>query len=243
MKKIALTLASASVWGTVTAYADSDLFSSIQYWVGTGQNEAAFEIDWNDGSADSAMVWGYRWDGTATGEQMLDAIAAADPRLYAEVSTPDEFGSGLGTALYGLGYHASGDQNFQLSPSLNFNSDHLAYADAGGVNSARTPVAAGDLWEEGWFSLGYWSYWASTDSQLSPSDPTDWANGWQYSGVGMSSRDLENGDVDGWDFSFFDGSGDSNPAIPVPAQPVPEPSAWAMMSLGGFGMIYFRRKS
>ena len=39
----------------------------IQLWAGTGANEAAMVIDWNDGKSDESLVWGYRWDGSATG--------------------------------------------------------------------------------------------------------------------------------------------------------------------------------
>jgi hypothetical protein len=154
------------------------------------------------------------------------------------VSEPTEYG----TALFGLGYHASGDQNFQLSPELSFNSEHLAYTDYDGVDDYRTAVDAGDQWQEGWYDVGYWSYWISTDSQLSLADSTsDWDNAWEYSPTGMTERDLENGDVDGWDFSFYDGSGDSAPGIPSPAIPVPEPTVWAMAALGGLGMIYRKK--
>ncbi len=50
-------------------------FSDIQYWVGTGSNQAAFVVQWNDSKIPDALVWGFRWDGNATGEDMLKAIA------------------------------------------------------------------------------------------------------------------------------------------------------------------------
>ena len=52
-------------------------FSDIVYWVGTGSNEAVLAVNW----ADTALAWGYRWTGTATVEDMLNGIAAADPRF------------------------------------------------------------------------------------------------------------------------------------------------------------------
>src|SRR5271156_2792806 len=58
----------------------------IQLWTGSGTNEAALVIEWNAPLifnyttapaplANKTMVWGYRFNGTATGTQMLQAIA------------------------------------------------------------------------------------------------------------------------------------------------------------------------
>lgn len=52
-------------------------FSEILFWVGEGTNEAVMAVNW----ADTALAWGYRWNGTATVADMMDAIAAADPRF------------------------------------------------------------------------------------------------------------------------------------------------------------------
>ena len=51
--------------------------SDILYWVGTGSNQAILAVNW----ADTALAWGFRWNGTATVSDMMDAIATADPRL------------------------------------------------------------------------------------------------------------------------------------------------------------------
>ena len=52
-------------------------FSDILYWVGTGSNEAVLAVNW----ADTALAWGYRWNGTATVATMMADIAAADTRF------------------------------------------------------------------------------------------------------------------------------------------------------------------
>ena len=52
-------------------------FSDILYWVGEGSNEAVMAVNW----ADTALAWGYRWNGTATVADMMADIAAADPRF------------------------------------------------------------------------------------------------------------------------------------------------------------------
>lgn len=57
----------------------------------------------------------------------------------------------------------------------------------------RTDAAA-QRWNAGWYA-GYWSYW------VGGVDSDDFS----YSGLGMTSRKLNNGDVDGWKYQFLDG--------------------------------------
>lgn len=52
-------------------------FSDILFWVGEGDNETVMAVNW----ADTALAWGYRWNGTATVADMMADIAAADPRF------------------------------------------------------------------------------------------------------------------------------------------------------------------
>ena len=54
-------------------------FENIQYWVGSGSDSAVFIV--NFGIPDTAFAWGYLFNGTATVQQMTDALSAADPRL------------------------------------------------------------------------------------------------------------------------------------------------------------------
>lgn len=51
--------------------------SDILYWVGTGANEVVMAVNW----ADTALAWGYRFDGEKTVSDMMDDIAEADPRF------------------------------------------------------------------------------------------------------------------------------------------------------------------
>ena len=43
----------------------------IENWTGEGENKAALAIQWNAEGETNALVWGYRWDGEATGEKIL----------------------------------------------------------------------------------------------------------------------------------------------------------------------------
>ena len=58
--------------------------SEIQYWVGSGSNEALFIVNWCEPA--TALAWGYRFnDESVLVSTMLADIAAADPRFsYSE---------------------------------------------------------------------------------------------------------------------------------------------------------------
>ena len=220
MKIVAVVaLASASMLASASA---QDLFSTIQNWTGSGANEAGLVIDWYNGTTSEALMWGYRWNGSATGEQMFDAIVAADPRLFAEES---DFYTGFGTIVFGIGYAATGDEPIQLSPPLSFNSQNLAFADSyDAENDNRTAVNAGDLWSEGWDDA-YWALYTSTDTRLSV-DESDW----DFGDSGITDTTLANGDFLG--YIYAPGFDSPNPSDFVPAAPVPEPTAWALLGLG-----------
>ena len=51
--------------------------SDILYWVGEGSNQAVMAVNWPD----TALAWGYRWNGTKSVSDMMADIAAADPRF------------------------------------------------------------------------------------------------------------------------------------------------------------------
>lgn len=73
--------------------AESDFsFKDIEFWVGEGENEAALVVQWNDDRETSALVWGYRWDGDAYGDDLVKAVAEADPRFYALLGGPTSMG-------------------------------------------------------------------------------------------------------------------------------------------------------
>ena len=55
--------------------------SDIQYWIGTGSNEAILVVSWDEASPAQSLAWGYRWNGSITAADMLTAIDNADTRL------------------------------------------------------------------------------------------------------------------------------------------------------------------
>jgi hypothetical protein len=165
-------------------------FDDIVYWVGTGTNEAAFVVQWNDSKNPDALVWGFRWNGTATGEDMLKAIAKTDKRFFTLLYQGTQFGSAVG----GLGFDLDGQGSVGLYN--NGNVTYPLYPVDGIINTTAydfdnyTAIDANDHWCSAWYT-GYWSYWVK--------DPTDADFG--YSGLGASSRELVNGSWDVWNFN------------------------------------------
>ncbi|WP_265132372.1 DUF5074 domain-containing protein [Chryseobacterium oranimense] len=165
-------------------------FSDIQYWVGSGTNEAAFVVQWNDSKNPDALVWGFRWNGNATGEDMLRAIAQADHRFFTLLYPGTQFG----TAIGGFGFDLNGQNTNALYK--NGNTTYPLYPVSGVLNTSAydfddyTAADAGDHWGSGWYN-SYWSYWVK--------DPSDADFG--YSGVGATSRVLQNGSWDVWNFN------------------------------------------
>lgn len=205
-------------------YADFD-FDDITYWVGEGENEAALVVEWADGEDMITLAWGYRWNGTAYGSDMVYALAQAvdrytlepvaegdDSRLFAVI---EDWGWGL--SVFGMGYDVDGDGFTYVSVG-----DEDGYA-----------ADADDVYNEGWYN-GYWSYWVSDDG-----------SDWGYSGWGIAARELSDGSWDGWSFSDFASMGSGTaPGTPIAAQaPVPIPGAVWLLGSGLLGLIGIRRKS
>ena len=169
---MAFLLSSIASAGPVTSFAD------ISFWTGTGNRQAALAIDWQgQNEASKSLVWGFRWNDMSTpaptAAEMFATIVREDPRLFAKVG---EVG-GLGTAIYGVGFDASGDGILELSDGTVFNDQGLAES---GPADFGTPLDEADFYREGWF-LGYWHF---ANSDLPDSE-------WETAG-GISDTALTN---------------------------------------------------
>jgi hypothetical protein len=93
--------------GTVMAQAQFSP-ADVRYWVGSGQDSSVLVIDFQDGNLDGqSFAWGYLHDGTATGETMINAIAAADANLEVTITT-----GFLNDIAYGVHAGLGGDPNY-----------------------------------------------------------------------------------------------------------------------------------
>jgi len=188
--------------------------NDIQLWTGSGTNRAAMVIEWNSPVvfnlttvpapvANKTMVWGYQFNGTATGTQMLDAILASDPRLYAVINTA--YGA---TIVEGLGYNLNDNGVFGITDGTN---TYSASAFTEGVllnpdldADAASPINSGDLYWSGWLGPN-WNTWnemsdnggfaASPNRGSSPYwDADTWTQGqWEFANYGLDELPLQDG--------------------------------------------------
>ena len=172
---------------------------SVKFWVGSGDNRATLVIDWYDEKGSkTALVWGYCWhkDSVRTGFDMVRAIAQADKRfLFLTHHTGP-----MGNTIAGFGY----DLNNNGNQALLFENDteNPFYPVNGTITTTAynydswTNTDPADHWRSGW-TTGYWSY------QVKEAGDDEFT----YSGLGASSRVLENGSCDGWAYMDFASGG------------------------------------
>lgn len=118
--------------------------NNITFWVGHGSNSATFIVGWDDETTPTALVWGVRWNGTATALSLLDSICAHDPRMsysyansfmsyiYYDDTAHNEHHHGLGSSYWcyylngdwapnGYGNQSAANHDiFEVSSSCNF---------------------------------------------------------------------------------------------------------------------------
>ncbi len=217
----AICLGAAGAAALVPGAHGSFTLSDINLWAGAGANRAALVIDWNDGKTNESVAWGYRWDGAATGEDMLLAIVAADPNLYARVAV-----FGFGAAAVGLGLDTDAD-GFGVTNATVFDGAGLSTQ---GPSDGGGPTDPDDHYVEGW-NTGFWQYFIADDS---PYDTGAWA----AAQTGLSGRSLADG---GWNgLSFAPGFTGPDPGEPVAA--VPGVGTAVLAGVGAFGPACVRRR-
>ena len=211
------------------AVPDGDFtFDMIQSWSGEGSNKAALVIQWNDPSETYALVFGYRWDGQATGADMLRAVTADNPQLYSliqytNVSSPTDPNGGY--TINGIGWDKDADGDIALVDTGHGNQMYYSenglfihprgYVPGQGGNPSYDyddwkAADTDDYWGAGWY-LSYWSYWVKGSADAT----------FGYSSWGASGRLLTDGCWDGWNFAVGMMSSAWKPFKAAPA-PIPE---------------------
>ena len=225
LKKLpAFLFLAASFLFTSRASAQSFTLSNIQYWVGSGINESAFVISWNDGISPDALAFGYRWNAGTSGStvtvyNMMMAIQAADSLL--QFTANPLFTSPSDYAVYSAFYNLTGGGGPTVGVPENL----------GGSENGSAP--AGDHYREGWFT-GFWGVLNGVG------DPYVTGGSWSSSSYGVSSDALSNNSWYGLSFSTdvtnfnIPDPGPASAVFPVPA---PEPSSCFLLSLGAVAFL------
>ena len=172
-------------------------FSKIERWAGEGDCKAALAIKWADGQNDGkTLVWGYRWKSTETktGEDLICAVAKADPAFYVLALS----GTSFGTTFGGFGYDIDGNRNIIVTTPKNnevYPRNGIVYVSSYVFDNCSATDITNDAWNSGW-NKGFWSY--------NVADKAEHALGW--SNTGASGRVLTDGCVDAWVFSKSSGA-------------------------------------
>jgi hypothetical protein len=222
----ALALAVCRLGANVAAISTND----IQLWTGSGTNHAGLVIEWNSPEvfnlttvpapiANKTLVWGYQFNGTATGTQMFEAILASDPRLYAVINNT------FGTFVDGIGYNLNGDGIFGVTDGREtYNASAFTHGYLLNPNlnvDAASPLNSGDLYWSGYYGP-YWSLWnelgdhggfaASPDRGPNPYwDPNTYIQGqWESSTNPLDDLAIQDGSWIGFSVSAAGYDTDTN---------------------------------
>lgn len=114
-------------------------FADVQFWIGSGSDSTLLVVDFKDGSSDSSYVWGYAYSGSETGEDLINAVAAADLNFSVDIS-----GGFLNDVVYGQHAGIGGQPNYWSTWS---GADTSTLAMNSGISTA--------LVDGEWFALSY----------------------------------------------------------------------------------------
>ena len=193
---------------------------NIDYWVGAGANRAALVVQWNDGLTPVSVAWGYRWDGTATGLDMLRAIAGS-------TRVEDPAGETVGAASGADGRLNLGLVEYSFGLSV--------------LSLEYLPSAGATRTQSDWYS-GYWQYlirggkfeyydWATEGTALyDEAGSNSYESGaWTSSPIGAGDRPL----IDGaWDAYAFAAEFIAEPLVQPLAAKLPVPLVAFRMNQG-----------
>jgi len=206
--------------------------NEIDFFIGSGANQAAFVLDWNDGR--DSLIWGYQWDGVATADDMFHAIVAADPRLFAKVAQFD-FGGTLFEFIVGIGYDRD-DDGFALSDGTFFTDGFFD----GPPSDGATATDLDDSYVEG-FNTGFWAFYVADGNPYV-------GDTWDESQVGTNDTILVDGGFVGFRFApgFVATAPTQEPvAATAPSSSqngaVPEPASLLMLGMGALALVVRRR--
>lgn len=170
-------------------------FSKIERWAGEGDCKAALAIKWADGQNDGkTLVWGYRWKSSEkkTGEDLVRAVAKADPAFYVLAQS----GTSFSTTFGGFGYDIDGNRHVTVKTPKNevYPRNGIVYVSYGVFDNCAATDITNDAWNSGWYK-GFWNYNVAEKAE----------DAVKSSSTGASGRVLTDGCVDAWVFKSLSG--------------------------------------
>jgi hypothetical protein len=204
--------------------------SDITSWYGTGSNEAALVIQWNDSNTPVSLAWGFRWDGVATlsVQQMLNAIAG-QVTIYAP--DPDDT-SEIPAIIPTTTTNPSGDSRLSWtgneSASWGTSMEGISYNQTGlpGYTSVTRE-------QSGFTNAGYWNFLIGTTG--------DSFNAFfAFADEGISSLTLTDGGWYGFAYAPYVPTA-TGYTFDAPTAAVPEPGT-VLLALGGVAFLIIIRR-
>ena len=236
----------------------------IQFWIGSGTNRAALVMEWTTPEsfgyttvpapiADKSLVWGYRFNGTATGiadVQRHRGGGSAPLRARSHLIPVSALG------IYGIGFHLAGGGDLGITDGNTTNFFPNGFLTNATVDiDAAAPLNPGDLYWSG-FNGPNWETWnelgdaggflnspdRGTNAYWTSTDPTYASSGyhgeWELAQAGLSGLQLTNGSWIGFSVAAgefeFDLSAPYNAHKHAPAAPDAGITALVKNLTGGF---------
>lgn len=203
------------------AFVTVNSFSDIILWAGSGANEAGFVLQFGGIEDPTSIAWGYRWDGSASAQDMAFAIAGSitgiaptppaglDSRLVVDASEFD-FGGGPVVFVNTITYDQVGLPSEWSQVTRTIEDD---FVNTGTYAAFYLNASAGGMWTG-----------ATMD--------------FDASGLGITDTMLTDG---GW-YGFVQSDGSGPFAFTQPVAAVPEPSTWLLLAVGGMTALALRRR-
>ncbi len=209
----------------------------VVFWVGSGSQETGVVLAWNDpgtGTNLGTLAWGYRWQTSATAEDAVAALVAADPRLFMRWYT----GFSFGQVVFGFGYDTNDNGTFGVSGAVDDLGNPITLVFTDGVaetlppdsSTGAGPSDAGDYYIEGWNDNGFWELLSAPG----PGYPASWTG----APVGISDLALTH---EGW-IALSNTEADFTSLPPGAAiAAIPEPGSVGLLVGAAFFFFCHRR--